>query len=210
MFPYTVPRLLQSVYRRGVFRLPGASKPLYVTFDDGPHPHYTPQILRILDQQGIPATFFVTGEQARRYPALVRDVIAAGHGVGCHGERHVLGHTLSAAEEVANFVTGFATLQHITGTSLTLMRPPHGRIRRSTASILTQKGYDVILYEVIPYDYRTPGADVIARRVIQNVRNGSIILLHDGGGDRAHTVAALAKMAPILSRCYTWGDLQSI
>lgn len=155
-------------------------KQVALTFDDGPHPAYTPQILRILKQYHAKATFFVVGEQAERNPELVKAEIAAGDNVGNHTYDHVslvkipddyVGTEIKACGEV---------LKQITGRAPHLFRPPGGVYNEQVEQQAQSLGYTTVLWTNDPGDYASPGEDVILQRTFSKINNGSIILLHDG------------------------------
>ena len=162
-----------------------------LTIDDGPHPVYTPELLQILAQNGIKATFFVVGEQAERYPELIRAESDAGHAIGNHTYDHVslikippqyIDTEIKACGEVIN---------RITGKSPHLFRPPGGEYNRSVAEATEALGYKLVLYSDDPGDYAEPGTQVIEKRTLDTISNGGIILLHDGS---AQTLTILPQL----------------
>ncbi|MCC6485027.1 MAG: polysaccharide deacetylase family protein [Armatimonadetes bacterium] len=151
-----------------------------LTFDDGPHPGYTYQILRILRQENVKATFFVVGEQAERYPDLVRDQIRGEHCVGNHTYHHV---SLTKIPElyVADEIKACGdVLRHITGRAPHLFRPPGGDYNARVTDAARALGYTMVLWSDDPGDYASPGAFKIAQRTLRCAGNGGILLLHDG------------------------------
>ena len=172
-----------------------------LTFDDGPDPRWTPAVLRVLAQERVPATFFVVGARSARYPDLIRQVVAGGHEVGNHTWSHA---DLSALPgwrrnlELSLTQLGLAGSGHLTSA---LLRPPYsatpaaltGRdvaaLRRETAA-----GYVVVLSDRDTDDWARPGVAAIVRAGAPRTDAGTILLMHDGGGDRAQTVAALPQL----------------
>lgn len=151
-----------------------------LTFDDGPHPGYTLQILRILKQYDVKATFFLVGEQAERYPGLVQAEVAAGGCIGNHTYHHVSLTKIPpvyAADEIKACGT---VLRHITGTAPHLFRPPGGDYNSHVASAAAALGYTMVLWSDDPGDYASPGARRIERRTLRRATDGGILLLHDG------------------------------
>ena len=155
-------------------------KQVALTFDDGPHPAFTPQLLAVLQAYHAKATFFVVGEQAERYPNLIRAEVAAGDDVGNHTYDHVslvkipadyVGTEIKACGEV---------LDSITGKPAHLFRPPGGVYDSDIAQQSEALGYTMVLWTIDPGDYASPGDDVILDRTLGKITNGSIILLHDG------------------------------
>jgi peptidoglycan-N-acetylglucosamine deacetylase len=172
---------------------------LALTFDDGPGP-YTAQILRVLERTRIPATFFVIGKWALRYPQLVRAEARAGDEVGDHTETHPLMSLLPAAEQQAQLLDAGQAVHRAGAPFPHLWRPPYGAFNGTTLTILHRLGMLLVLWTVDTSDYARPGVPRIAYTAISGARPGAIILLHDGGGDRAQTVTALPKIIAALRR----------
>jgi peptidoglycan-N-acetylglucosamine deacetylase len=170
-----------------------------LTFDDGPGP-YTPRILRVLARARAPATFFVIGEWARRYPQYVRAETRAGCEVGDHTETHPFMPALPVAEQQAQIVDAGLAIQRAGAPFPHLWRPPYGAFNRSTLAILRGLKMLVVLWTVDTSDYARPGAARIAYTAISGARPGAIILMHDGGGNRDETLAALPRIIAALRR----------
>jgi len=169
---------------------------IHLTFDDGPNPSFTPQILDILAWHGARATFFVTGESATRYPDLIDRIVSEGHTLANHTWDHVALDTLSA-EEFADTVlrTQRALGDHATA----CIRPPYYRADSETYERADQMGLRVIMGNVRPRDWTRPGATVIADRIIGGAAHQAVVVLHDGGGDRSQTVEGLRMALAYLS-----------
>jgi len=151
-----------------------------LTFDDGPHPGYTIKILEILKKYNVKATFFLVGEQAERYPYLVRAEIAAGHVVANHTYHHV-NLTKIPFEAVATEVKACGqVLRDITGKDPSFFRPPGGDYDREVARVVDALGYTMVLWTDNPGDYEMPTSQTLKARVLNHIRRGGIILLHDG------------------------------
>lgn len=155
-------------------------KEVAITFDDGPHPAYTPQILRILKQYNAKATFFLVGEQAERNPDLVRAEIAAGDCVGNHTYDHVSLVKIPAEYVGTEIKATGEVIKKITGKAPHLFRPPGGEYNEEIARQANALGYTIVLWTNDPGDYASPGESVILDRLYSKIGNGSIILLHDG------------------------------
>lgn len=163
-----------------------------LTFDDGPNPTYTPQVLSILHQYGVSATFFVIGEQVQAYPNLVQQEIAMGHIVGNHSWNHPHLTTLSADEIHTQLGNTSDAIERASGVRPSFFRPPYGAYNYQVLLQASNLGLQPTLWSVDPQDWNgPPSSDVIIQRVLNMAHNGSIILMHDGGGDRSQTVAAL-------------------
>jgi cellulose synthase/poly-beta-1,6-N-acetylglucosamine synthase-like glycosyltransferase/peptidoglycan/xylan/chitin deacetylase (PgdA/CDA1 family) len=195
-----------TLYHQGA----GTPHQVALTFDDGPDPKWTPQILDILKAANVKAAFFLVGQNAEEYPDLVRRIVSEGHEIGNHTYYHP-NLALCWPEHVRIELNATQLLlETITGRSTTLFRPPYAadtspsKISELTPLQLAQDlGYLVVLENIDPQDWARPGADVILQRVKQQRRDGSIILLHDAGGDREQTVEALPR---ILDYLKTRGD----
>lgn len=175
-----------------------ASPEIALTFDDGPNPPYTSQIVSILHQYGVPATFFVTGTQALVYPQLVQQEAAARNVIGDHTWNHPQLTTLPADQIRWQLDSTAQVIQQETGHRPALMRPPYGSLNAIVRGQITQDGYTPILWNIDTLDWQRPGSAVIAQRVLSQASNGSIVLMHDGGGDRSQTVAALPAIITTL------------
>lgn len=162
-----------------------------LTFDDGPQLSSTPQILAILQRFGVKATFFCIGQQVQDYPALVRQEHMDGDLVEDHTWSHPNLSYLTAAAISQQLELAAQTIYQFTGIRPAFFRPPYGAINATVLAQARQVRLSTIMWNVDPRDWSLPGSTMIATRVLNTVNNGSIILLHDGGGNRAQTIAAL-------------------
>jgi peptidoglycan-N-acetylglucosamine deacetylase len=167
---------------------------VYLTFDDGPS-IYTPQLLSELKAKGVPATFFVIGANAVQHPNSVQQEHADGQGIGDHSWDHPDLTTLPRDQIRQELDSTAVEITNLTGTRPTLFRPPYGSFNDTVTQIASSLGLSMRLWDVNPEDYTTPGTDVIVSRVVDNVSNGDIVLMHDGSPDgsedRSQTVAAV-------------------
>lgn len=162
-----------------------------LTFDDGPNPYYTPQVLAVLQQYNVKATFFCIGRQVAAYPYLVKQEYAAGNLIGNHSWSHPNLALLSSDDISTQINSTSDAIQQAIGVRPTFFRPPYGVIN---ANVLTQANLlklTTIIWNDEARDWTTPGVDVITSRILNLAGDGAIILLHDGGGNRSQTVAAL-------------------
>src|SRR2546427_1892150 len=195
-----------TLYHQGA----GGEHQVAITFDDGPDPRWTPKILDILKAANVKAAFFLVGVNAERYPGLVRRIVNEGHEIGNHTYYHP-NLALCWPEHVRLELNATQLLlETITGRATTLFRPPYAAdTSPSQLSELTplqiaeDLNYMVVMESIDPQDWAKPGADTILQRVKQQRHDGSIILLHDAGGDRSQTVEALPR---ILDWLHTRGD----
>ncbi|MBJ3813302.1 polysaccharide deacetylase family protein [Streptomyces flavofungini] len=173
-------------------------KAMALTFDDGPSDVYTPQVLSILRQHGVTATFFMVGKHADLYPDTVRAVAAEGHLIGNHTWSHRNFKKLSAAEIRGEIERASERIDRILGVPPTLFRAPYGHFTPTCMDICRDLGLRPVSWSVDPEDWSDPGAGVISERVLSEARTGSIILNHDGYSDRSQTVSALRAYLPRL------------
>ncbi|MER6020309.1 polysaccharide deacetylase family protein [Streptomyces anulatus] len=166
-----------------------------LTFDDGPLPPYTDQVLDVLERYGIPATFFCVGMNARAYPEQVARMREQGHSVANHTWSHPFLPELTRPQLREQMErTGQALADACGAPGVPLFRPPYGARTPEVLDWLAESGSRIVLWDVAPDDWAMPGADVIADRILAGARPGSIVLLHDGGGDRSQTVDALPRV----------------
>jgi cellulose synthase/poly-beta-1,6-N-acetylglucosamine synthase-like glycosyltransferase/peptidoglycan/xylan/chitin deacetylase (PgdA/CDA1 family)/spore germination protein YaaH len=184
---------------------------LALTFDDGPDPDWTPKILDILKAKGVRASFFIIGENAQAYPDLVQRILAEGHDIGNHTFTHPNLGELPAALVTLEINATQRLFEALTGRSMRLFRAPFLGDAEPTTSdeivpieIAQSMGYVSVGLHVDPNDWQRPDADIITGRVLEQVADpnpdirGHIILLHDSGGDRSQTVAALPGLIDAL------------
>jgi polysaccharide deacetylase family sporulation protein PdaB len=170
-----------------------------LTFDDGPYPPYTQQTLAVLKENGVPATFFLVGKNAEKHPELVMQIAADGHQIGNHTYSHVDLLKLDRAQIAAEIDKTQQILAAITGHAPEIMRPPHGFRDAVIMEVMAERKLKVVEWSVMCRDWVNPGIETITSRTVRQVRNGSIILLHDGDGvnataSRAQTVEATRRI----------------
>lgn len=175
-----------------------------LTFDDGPQPPYTGRILDVLRRYGVPATFFCVGQHAGAFPDELVRMREQGHQLGNHTFSHPFLQELSRGELAAQVLRAGEAVARAAGTEPpTVFRPPYGSRTPEVLGWLAELEVTTVLWDAEAADWAMPGADVIARRILDQARPGSVILLHDGGGDRRQTVAALpAIIEGLLARGY--------
>ncbi|MFF7974909.1 polysaccharide deacetylase family protein [Streptomyces sp. NPDC007905] len=179
-------------------------KEVALTFDDGPQPGNTERILDVLDGYDVPATFFCVGMNASAHPGILTRMRERGHGLGNHTWSHPFLPELTRSQLTEQIErTQEAIAEASGGPAPTLFRPPYGSRTPEVLGWLAESGLTTALWDVVPDDWSMPGADAVARVVLEQVAPGSIVLLHDGGGDRSQTVAALpAVIEGLLERGY--------
>lgn len=153
---------------------------LALTFDDGPHPTNTPRLLDILRSRNVKATFFVVGTNAKRYPDILRRIVAEGHEIANHTVSHGNITKMSPDEVRSELRNANEAIVSATGITPRLFRPPYGAITSSQKSWIREEfGYPSILWSVDPEDWKKPGSSVVANRLVSGARPGGILLLHD-------------------------------
>lgn len=166
-----------------------------LTFDDGPHPTWTPAVLQILAEEGVKATFCMVGDMVRKRPELTRTVLAQGHTLCSHTLRHAPNMDALPEDEVSREITGGADLlKATTGQPVFLYRSPAGRLTPAAVDIAHRHGMRVLDWTIDSRDFqRRPAAELI-HNILVAVKPGAVVLLHDGGGSRATTVEALRPL----------------
>ncbi len=176
----------------------GEDKKIALTFDDGPHCKYTEQILDILRENDIKATFFVIGCNAEKNPEKVKKIAEDGHEIGNHTYSH--GKKVTSDSETLNSEIRKASsvLEKIIGKKPTLFRPPEGKCNELVVSCARENGYSVILWSIDTRDWAHRAPTVIADDIMKQVRGGDIILFHDFITPDTPTPEALKKIIPAL------------
>ena len=190
-----------SLISRG--RPPG--RRIALTFDDGPDPKWTPRIARTLQKLNVPATFFVVGSEVARHADVVRNLYADGFEIGNHTFTHADVSALPAWEQTLQIGLTENTVAGTIGIRPRLIRPPYSSSpaaitdpQETALTRLARDGYLIALSNFDGEDWRRPGVDKIARAITPEGDAGGIVLLHDGGGDRSQTIAALERVVPRL------------
>jgi peptidoglycan/xylan/chitin deacetylase (PgdA/CDA1 family) len=176
-------------------------KAIALTFDDGPWPTSTSQVLDVLKNSNVKATFFMVGKQVQKYPQLVKQVVAEGHAIGNHTWSHqYYQYNESAA---AGEIDRTAELVYkTTGVKTSLFRPPAGILNNGLVTYAHEKNYAVVMWSVDSKDWRSRRTtkQAFIDNVLKEAKPGGIVLLHDGGGDRSNTVQALPQLIAQLKK----------
>ena len=181
------------------YRHVNSANKIALTFDDGPHPRYTPEILNILAEYGVHATFFFVGENVTYYSDVARSVAQMGHEIGNHTYHHVspdkqpdvhiLREELARCEQV---------IQQVTDTSPKLFRPPQGNWNEDLYALAREKDYEIVLWNIDTLDWAHRPAEQIVSHVLERVQSGDIILMHDYQSGGCTTTEALRTLIPAL------------
>ncbi|WP_344532908.1 polysaccharide deacetylase family protein [Streptomyces albiaxialis] len=177
-------------------------KALALTLDDGPHPEWTPKVLDLLKSEHVKATFCLIGPNAERYPDLVKRIVAEGHRLCDHSVSHdtAMDHKpvpyqksqILDAKKMIDKASGGARVHYY--------RAPGGAFTPDSRRIAASHGMRPLGWTADPGDWQLPGTDAIVRRAQQQVEPGSVLLLHDGGGNRSESYAALTQLIPWLKQ----------
>lgn len=176
--------------------VPKTDKVIALTFDDGPNPPYTGKVLRILKEHNAKATFFMLGAELAASPSLGRQVRDAGHAIG----NHSWSHPIRPKDPVGEVSRTDDELRAVLNIDTTLFRPPYGNLTNGLAKAAEARNEAIVIWSVDTNDWKRPGAKRIASRVIRGAKPGRIVLMHDGGGDRSQTVAALPVILDTLGK----------
>ncbi len=195
-------RLGPSISKRVAWRAPTKERKIALTFDDGPHPVYTPQILEVLESFKVPATFFLIGKHLQNNLNLAKETVRAGHEVGNHTFSHQRMWRLTDLKMNDEIKRTDDLLRNLNGAAPRFLRPPMGLFSKRVIDNIERAGYKTVVGNVYPRDPHLPGRQKILNRVLSRVINGSIIILHDGGNtnhvDRSQTIWAVERFIPEL------------
>jgi peptidoglycan/xylan/chitin deacetylase (PgdA/CDA1 family) len=183
---------------RPLFYVRDVSKDIALTIDDGPDPTYTPQVLELLRLYQVTATFSMIGEHVAAYPDLARSVVEAGHKIANHTWTHADLAPMTTTAVHAEIVRASEAIHTATGQHPGLFRAPYGAWSPAVIRQCERLQMVPLDWSVDPRDWARPGTRSIVRNIMRNTRPGSIILEHDGGGNRSETVAALRIVIPAL------------
>jgi peptidoglycan/xylan/chitin deacetylase (PgdA/CDA1 family) len=180
-----------------------------LTFDDGPHPKYTPRLLDILKRYGVKATFFVVGRNVERYPDIAQRIAAEGHQIANHTMTHPNLVKLKRKKFDKEIKETNTIIEAYTGKKPTSIRPPYGSLNVKVEAVLKNLyGMNVIMWSVDPEDWKKPGTSEVARRLIAGARPGAILLAHD---IHEQTIEAIPEvLSQLLSQGYKFGTIDQL
>jgi peptidoglycan-N-acetylglucosamine deacetylase len=178
---------------------PADGPEVHLTFDDGPNPTYTPQILDLLAAYDAEATFFMVGQQVADHPQIAERVSAAGHTIGNHTRSHARLTEVDEATFTHELLDTQGVIEDTVGGAPSCLRPPFGARDGSVNQTAADLGLRMAMWDVDPRDWERPGTDAIVDHVLREVGPGDVVLLHDGFRDRSQTVAALERILEQLS-----------
>jgi peptidoglycan/xylan/chitin deacetylase (PgdA/CDA1 family) len=190
----------RALQRTPFVRMAGRQHPLVaLTFDDGPSP-FTDRLIEELQRRHVPATFFVVGYQLPDFAPQLQREVDLGLTVGDHTADHRNLAQLSAADQRSQIVDDATEIHSYGAPYPRLFRPPYGSYDQTTHTLLRRQRMLSVLWSVDSEDYTLPGTDAIVQNVVRAVQPGSIVLMHDGGGDRTQTLAAVPRIVAELRR----------
>lgn len=198
--------VLPNLYYRGISnevlkKANTKEKLIALTFDDGPNPNYTPELLEVLKENNVKSTFFVLAENALKYPYLIKNITSQGHCIGLHSFKHKNAMLELPMQTKKDFTESVSIMNNL-GIKIKLFRPPWGIFNPMTFHYAKAYNFKVILWSIHAMDWsRWVTTDFIKNRLINHVKPGDIILLHDGRGAKnapLKTIAALKTVIPAL------------
>lgn len=193
------PAYIPLLFPKFLWRYPDKNREIFLTFDDGPHPEITPWVLNELSKYGAKATFFCVGDNIKKYPKIFEQILAAGHSVGNHTFNHLNNWQTGTRAYLENIG---ATKQMMAGygASANLFRPPHGKLKPGTAGKLFDKGYRIVMWDVLSGDFdKNISREQCLSNICQNSKAGSIVVLHDSEKAWNHLEYALPKSLEFFS-----------
>jgi peptidoglycan/xylan/chitin deacetylase (PgdA/CDA1 family) len=179
-----MPKLVQWIFSKRVWALPNNTNTVYLTFDDGPIPEVTPWVLSELKKYNAKATFFCIGDNINKHPAIFKQIINDGHGIGNHTFNHLNGWKTNANNYIDNVIKCAHTIEaqkiNSTNKAEKLFRPPYGKITLKQSKNLQKKGFKIIMWDVLSADYdKHITEETCLQNVLKNIKSGSIIVFHD-------------------------------
>lgn len=169
-----------------------------LTFDDVPDPRFTPQILDVLKEHHVRATFFIVGNRAEKHPDLVKRIVKEGHVVGNHSYNHPQFSKLSMSAFRKQILRTGEIIQRLTGYTPKMIRPPYGDINEEQLKWAARNHYSIVNWNVDSLDWKGIGKEAVKRNVLSTVGQGSIILQHAGGGTTSNLSGTIDALPDII------------
>lgn len=170
------------------------SRPINLTFDDGPNPATTPELLVVLSEENVKGTFFFIGENIRRYPELVQAVHQAGHTIANHSLDHMFLPALSTRGIEKQIDVTNKLITEITATSASLFRPPFGLMDKRAAAILKERRMSAVYWGAMADDYRAIGEATVVKRIMHALPGNELVVLHEGHSTAQQTINATREI----------------
>lgn len=196
------PSIIKHTFSNYVWSIPSHEKEIFLTFDDGPTPRITEQVLDILNQFNAKATFFCIGKNIVTNPKIFERIQIDGHGIGNHTNDHIKGWKTSTDDYIDSVLkTEKILASEIKTQNSKLFRPPYGQIKPSQSRILRKLGYKIIMWDVLSYDWETSyKEEKILKNVLDNTVSGSIVVFHDSHKASKNILYALPKFLDFFSK----------
>ncbi|MBK5212180.1 MAG: polysaccharide deacetylase family protein [Flavobacteriaceae bacterium] len=178
-----MPRFIQRLYPERIWAFSHKKDSVYLTFDDGPIPEVTPWVLDELKKHNAKATFFCIGENVQKHPEVFQKILSEGHSVGNHTFNHLKGTKTETSEYIENVEKAGRQMENNSEFKIQnskLFRPPYGKITSKQAKILQKKGFKIVMWDIISYDFdATISEEECLQNVLKNIKPGSVVVLHD-------------------------------
>jgi peptidoglycan/xylan/chitin deacetylase (PgdA/CDA1 family) len=204
---------LQKRHPQALYYGDAARRELALTFDDGPHPRDTPRVLEVLAKHNVQATFFLIGQNAERYPQLVKEIHQNGHQLGLHCYRHLpfpLERSFILRKQLDHTRRVLAEICGLAPEAICHIRPPYGFFTTRTVSMLDEWGYRLVVWNSMPFHWMQPAHWTI-RQILDEVIPGSVIVLHDGKGHGTKVAQILDVIIPKLkAMSYVFSRIQDM
>ncbi|TNJ44317.1 polysaccharide deacetylase family protein [Tamlana fucoidanivorans] len=211
--PVKTPVVAKKLFPNYVWDIATTNKVLYLTFDDGPTPKITNWVLETLHDYQAKATFFCIGNNIEKHPDIFQSVVKNGHSIGNHTKNHIKGWKTKTNPYINDTIAAEyiikSQLKHSNKTYSNLFRPPYGQISPKQGKTLLEKGYNIIMWDVLSFDWNASiGPETCLNNVINKATSGSIIVFHDSVKASKNMQYALPKvLAHFTSRGYTFEAL---
>lgn len=207
-----MPRFIQRLYPERIWAFSRKKDSIYLTFDDGPIPEVTPWVLDELKKHNAKATFFCIGDNVHKHPEVFQRIISEGHSVGNHTFNHLNGWKTGAVEYVENVEKAgremISNSEFRILNSEFLFRPPYGKITFKQAKVLKEKGFKIVMWDIISYDYDARvSEEECLQNVLKNIKPGSVIVFHDSLKAEKNLRYVLPKVLEFISLKSWKGDV---
>ncbi len=191
--------ILKKIFKNQIWDIPNPDHKIYLTFDDGPIPEVTEWVLDILKNENIKATFFCIGENIQKHPEIFKKIMNDGHSIGNHTFNHLNGWKTKNEDYMENLKLYESEHLKLNTENSFIFRPPYGKIKPSQSKKIREKGYNIIMWDVLSKDYdpkTTP--EKCLKNVIKHTQSGSIIVFHDSIKANHNLKFALPRTIQIL------------
>jgi len=177
LYPVKIHTIFKSIFNKWIWSFNTDTKEIYLTFDDGPIPEITPWVLSILEKHNAKATFFCIGDNVRKNPEILNQIINKGHRVGNHTYNHLKGWNTNTKEYIENTLKAEEWLPTH---NKKLFRPPYGKITNKQSKEILKLNYTIVMWDVLSADFdKNLSAESCIKNVLQNIQKGSIVVFHD-------------------------------